>query len=68
MAFSLSAVLSGSGKWLGTAMRQTKCEKMANPPPSRDYFLAHRVVVVVALSHLGRVLVLHRRRVHRVAA
>jgi hypothetical protein len=26
------------GKKLGTAMRQTKCEKMANPLPSRDYF------------------------------
>jgi hypothetical protein len=32
-------------------MSLTKCEKVANPLLSRDYFLARRIVVVITFSH-----------------
>jgi hypothetical protein len=50
MAFSPSAAAKFM-KRLGTTLRQTKCEKVENPPPLLDYFPTHWVVVSVAMKN-----------------
>jgi hypothetical protein len=50
MAFSPRAVAKFM-KRLGTTLRQTKCEKVENPPPLLDYFPTHWVVVSVAMKN-----------------
>jgi hypothetical protein len=50
MAFSPRAAAKFM-KRLGTTLRQTKCEKVENPPPLLDYFPTHWVLVSVAMKN-----------------